>query len=146
MKKYLWTIFLVFFAFAAQAATDSTLEIKNLGQQWATALASGNPEKIAMLYDPEAFVYATYHTKIATRPELIAYFKKLMKLPDLKVTFNQQNVRVFWGTAINSGLYTFSYKENNKTVNVPARYTFVYILSPAGWVITEHHSSVLPAQ
>jgi uncharacterized protein (TIGR02246 family) len=71
----------------------------------------------------------------------------LTQKPDLQVVFNNQNVRVLdENTATNSGLYTFSFTENGKTVEVPARYTFLYEKRGDRWMIVEHHSSIRPEQ
>src|SRR6266487_1397150 len=42
-----------------------------------------------------------------------------------------------------SGLYTFSYTKDGKEVRVPARFTFVFRRSPAGWLIVSFFSSVI---
>ncbi|MGL4881899.1 MAG: DUF4440 domain-containing protein, partial [Waterburya sp.] len=75
----------------------------------------------------EAVLLATFNDELDTPDEIKNYFIGLTQKPDLKVVFNGQNVRVLDdNTATNSGLYTFSYTENGKTVEVPARYTFLY--------------------
>jgi len=115
------------------------------GQEWAAALASRDAAKIVALYDPEAILYATFTTRIGTQDGLLKYFTGLTKKADLKVRFTQQNIRVFdRDTALNSGLYVFSFTENGKTVKVPARYTFVYVKEHGAWKIIDHHSSVFP--
>ncbi len=145
MKKYLLAIFLVFYALTAVAANKHTSEeIDKVSNQWAMALSSGDPEKVASLYDKNALLYATFKNKIDNHHELVDYFKNLMKHPNLRVQFQKIYIRVFWETAVNSGLYTFSYNEKGKVITVPARYTFVYVLEPEGWMILDHHSSVLP--
>lgn len=144
LKKYFIAVVLLFYSVVALATNSSIQDIQKVTNQWAVALSSGDPEKIANLYDKEALLYATFKNRIENHQDLVAYFKNLMQKPNLKVDFQKQDIRVFWETAINSGLYTFSYTANGKTVSVPARYTFVYILEPNGWMIVDHHSSVLP--
>lgn len=145
MKKYVLAIFLIFYAVTALAIPKHTPEeIEKVSNQWAMSLSAGDPEKIAKLYDKNAILYATFKNKIDNPRDLIAYFKNLMKHQDLKVQFQKKNIRIFWETAVNSGLYTFSFNEKGKVVTIPARYTFVYVLEPEGWMIIDHHSSVLP--
>lgn len=146
MKKYLAFILFFFYSALSFAAPQADPQIEKLGQQWATALSSGNPQKIAALYDKNAFLYATFNNKLSTTDSLLNYFKKLMQHKNLAVQFNKQNIRRYNETAINSGLYTFSYTDGNKTVKIPARYTFVYTLEPQGWLIVDHHSSQLPEE
>lgn len=123
-----------------------TQQVYQAGQQWAKALQSRNPENITALYAKDAILYATFTNMLDNKSEILNYFKGLTKKSNLKVTFNKQNVRLFGYTAINSGIYTFSYSDNGKTINVPARYTFVYTSTPNGLLIVDHHSSLLPLQ
>lgn len=147
MKKYILSIIFLFYSGFAFAITQSDPDIQKLSQQWANALSSRDPQKIAALYDKNAFLYATFTNKISRQDDLVSYFKKLMAHQGLAVQFNKQNIRRYKETAIDSGLYTFSYVDDNgKTVKVPARYTFVYSLEPQGWAIVDHHSSVLPEE
>ncbi len=136
------TLFFLVFQNAYAAVTKQ--DIANLGKNWSQALSSGDPEKIVALYDRQAFLFATFTNQIDTQRERIQYFAKLMLNPELKVHFDTQNIRIFKNAAINSGTYTFSFKNNGKTVSVTARYTFVYAESPRGWLIIDHHSSVMP--
>ena len=145
MKKLL-VAFLIIFNVSIFAADFSPAQkrVWHAGQEWAQALAARNPVKITALYDKEAYLYATFQNMFDNREEILQYFNGLMKKPNLKVTFNRESIRVYGETAINSGLYTFSYTNNGKLVKVPARYTFVYTETPHGWLIVDHHSSILP--
>lgn len=146
MQKALIFLILIFYPIFSIAATDpqKSPEIQQAVNQWTVALSSGDPEKIAALYDDNAFLYATFRDKISDHQKIADYFKMLMANKDLKVQFTAQNIRVYYGAAVNSGLYVFSYLHDGKVVEVPARFTFVYALEPTGWKIIDHHSSVLP--
>ncbi len=133
--------------YPSTATTLSHEQVKQLGQEWGTALSSGDPNQVVSLYDQEAVLLATFKDELDTPDEINNYFIGLTKKPDLKVVFNTQNVRVLdEDTAINSGLYTFYYTENGKTVEIPARYVFVYEKRSDGWTIVDHHSSTRPEQ
>jgi uncharacterized protein (TIGR02246 family) len=67
----------------------------------------------------------------------------LSKKPYGKIT--EQNIRIYDNIAINSGLYTFSLMGDGDQTDVAARFTFVYRKYKDGWMIIEHHSSILPA-
>ncbi len=54
---------------------------------------------------------------------------------------DEANVRVFGQVAINSGIYTFTFKDG---AVVQARFTFVYRWNGSRWMIVEHHSSQMP--
>jgi hypothetical protein len=46
-------------------------------------------------------------------------------------------------TAVDDGLYTFTFERTGSQIR--ARYTFTYKWDGWEWLITSHHSSVLPA-
>jgi uncharacterized protein (TIGR02246 family) len=124
---------------------DEEAAVKRITNEWAHAINSGEPLKVAALYDNPFILYATFTTKIDTAEALVDYFTKLMTKKNFKVEFNEQNPRAHGATALDSGLYTFSFTdEAGKRVEVAARYTFVYALTPNGWRIVDHHSSELP--
>ncbi|MGL5805809.1 MAG: SgcJ/EcaC family oxidoreductase [Xenococcaceae cyanobacterium] len=132
-------------ASASSATTISDRDIEQLGQNWGVALASRDPNQIVSLYDKDAVLLATFNNELNTPDEIKEYFVGLTKKPDLKVVFNNQNIRILdENTVTNSGLYTFSYTDNGKTVEVPARYTFLYEKKGDRWAIVKHHSSTRP--
>lgn len=142
----LLTLFLLIFITSISFAEIPTqAEISKLSALWGQTLAERNPQKIADLYDKDALLYATFSNLINTHDGILQYFVKLTKNKDLKVNFTQQSIRPFDDVALNSGTYEFSYtNDQGKTVRVPARYTFVYYKTPAGWKIIDHHSSAMP--
>lgn len=137
-------VFLCSVAFAVPVSYKEIPEIKQVTMQWKLAVDERNPEKIVNLYDEKAFLYATFSNVIEDRAGMMSYFTKLGKHPNLKVVFTRENIRVYGDVAVNSGLYVFSYVDKGKTVKIPGRYTFVYHNTPKGWMIIDHHSSVLP--
>ena len=73
------------------------------------------------------------------------YFTRFLAKDGLKGKFGASSIvqrHLDWG--IHTGTYTFTWRENGQPVVVPARYTFVWTLTPVGWRITNHHSSALP--
>lgn len=127
-----------------QLHQDERAAIRRMSERWEHSLNNHKPEQTVSLYDNSFYLYATLKTKISTYDELMVYFKKLAEKDSFKVVFSDQNIRVYGAVAVNSGLYTFSYLENGKKVEIPARFTFVYLLNPEGWRIVDHHSSALP--
>lgn len=123
---------------------DEMDAVKRASVQWAKSLNAHDPIKVVAMYDEPFILYATFKSKIDTHEDLLKYFKALVEKKDLKVVFNEQNIRVHGPAAIDSGLYTFSYNDNGTIKEIPARFTFVYALTPNGWRIVDHHSSVLP--
>jgi hypothetical protein len=128
-----------------QFEEDERLAIQRMSENWAEYLNSHQPARTAALYENHISLYATFKVKVDNYRELVAYLTRLTNKKDFKVVFDEENIRIYGPTAVNSGLYTFSYKDKeNNPVIVPARFTFVYTLTPQGWRIVEHHSSELP--
>ncbi|HEV2614910.1 MAG TPA: nuclear transport factor 2 family protein [Gammaproteobacteria bacterium] len=144
MKRFALFIALFFCVFSAFAQNAVPVEVAT--QNWAAALSSNNPQKIADMYASGALLYATFENQLDTPEGIEGYFAKLMKHKDLAVKFGKQNIRMFGETALNSGFYTFSYMLPSGKIEakIPARYTFVFAHEADGWKIVEHHSSVLP--
>jgi uncharacterized protein (TIGR02246 family) len=131
--------------YTAKKNLPSAVDLETLGLSWGKAIASRDPKQITALYDAEAVLLATFTNKLDTEAKIFNYFVGLTKHEGLTVKFDEQSIRVLdEDTASNSGLYTFSFIENGKTVNVPARYTFLYEKRGDKWMIIEHHSSLRP--
>ena len=116
-------------------------EILDQFDQWNRALQTGIPEKVVSLYEHDAILLPTLSNKVRhNHDEIKDYFVHfLAKDPVGKI--DESNVRIFDDIAINSGIYTFSFKDGS---SAQARFTFVYCINDEGWKIIEHHSSLLP--
>lgn len=116
-------------------------EITSLFDEWNSALQTGEPKKVAALYETNAILLPTVSNKVRHNHEEIEdYFVHfLAKGPMGKI--DEANVRTFGEIAINSGIYTFTFKDGT---SVQARFTFVYRWNGERWMIVEHHSSAMP--
>jgi len=116
-------------------------EILSLFDEWNNALQTGDPKAVAALYETNAILLPTVSNQVRHNHEEIEdYFVHfLAKGPQGKI--DEANVRTFGDLAINSGVYTFSFK-NGSTVQ--ARYSYVYRWNGQRWLIIEHHSSQMP--
>ena len=119
----------------------SNTEITALFDEWNSALQTGDPKKVASLYEGNGILLPTVSNKVRHNHEEIEdYFVHfLAKGPQGKI--DEANVRIFGQIAINSGIYTFSFSDG---ATVQARYTFVYRWNGQRWMIIEHHSSQMP--
>lgn len=116
-------------------------EIKALFDEWNSALQTGDPKKVVSLYEAESILLPTVSNKVRHDPqEKEDYFENFLA-KDPQGTIDEANIRIFGDIAINSGVYTFSFKDGAR---VQARYTFVYRKGGEGWKIIEHHSSAMP--
>ena len=117
-------------------------EIISLFDEWNNALQTGDPKEVAALYDESnGILLPTVSNKVRhNREEIEDYFVHfLAKGPQGKI--DEANVRIFGQLAINSGVYTFTFKDG---ATAQARFTFVYRQNDECWTIVEHHSSQMP--
>ena len=115
--------------------------IASMFDEWNSALQTGEPKNVAALYKNDGILLPTVSNKVRHNHEEIEdYFVHfLAKGP--KGRIDESNIRIFGELAINSGVYTFSFKDGSE---VQARYTFVYSWDGERWMIVEHHSSQMP--
>src|SRR4051812_16656634 len=113
---------------------------------WGQVLGEDEPDKVLPLYSDDAVLWGTLSPTVrADRAALRDYFVTAFRvLPGLKVTFGDQLIRVYGGTAVNTGYYTFSYVKDGETKRLPARYSFTYVKKGENWLIVDHHSSAMP--
>jgi uncharacterized protein (TIGR02246 family) len=114
--------------------------------KWAQTLGQNDPDKVVLLYAPDAVLWGTLSPTVrADRAALRDYFVTAFKvLPGLKVTFGEQLIRVYGNTAVNTGYYTFSYSKDGELKTLPARYSFTFVKEGENWMIVDHHSSAMP--
>jgi len=119
----------------------NTNEIAALFDKWNEALQTGEPKAVAALYETNGILLPTVSNKVRHNHEEIEdYFVHfLAKGPVGKV--DEANIRTFGDVTINSGVYTFTFKDG---AQVTARYTYVYRWNGQDWKIVEHHSSQMP--
>ena len=119
----------------------NTTEISALFDQWNNALQTGDPKKVAALYETNAILLPTVSNKVRhNHAEIEDYFVHfLAKKPVGKI--DEANIRTFGSVAINSGVYTFTFEDDSA---VTARFTYVYRWTGQEWKIVEHHSSQMP--
>ena len=116
-------------------------EIAALFDEWNNAIQTGDPEKVASLYESNGILLPTVSNQVRhNHKEIEDYFVHfLAKGPAGEI--NESNIRIFDDIAINSGIYTFTFKDG---ATVQARFTFVYRRNGEHWKIVEHHSSQMP--
>jgi uncharacterized protein (TIGR02246 family) len=112
---------------------------------WNAALATGDPQKVADLYAPEAVLLPTLSNKMRSdRAGIVDYFTKfLASKPQGKIDSEFIDV-LDADSAINTGIYTFTLMQDGRPQQVQARYTYVYEHRDGRWLIANHHSSAMP--
>lgn len=141
----------LFFVVNVFAFTDNKVGVEQAYNNWCRAIgtAKGNSSEVVRYYAPGALLLPTLSYKILvnTRGGLNAYFTTLTKKPNIKCTTDKLITRLYGNMfAINSGYYTFTFTDTDgRTKAIPARFSFVYERFNQGWLIINHHSSVLPS-
>jgi len=137
---------IVLWSFAANGLVGPKEEIAEATLAWGQALGQDDPDKVLPFYADDAVLWGTLSPTVrADRSALRDYFVTAFKiLPDLKVTFGDQLIRVYGNSAVNTGYYTFSYVKDGETKSLPARYSFTYVKNGEHWLIVDHHSSAMP--
>jgi uncharacterized protein (TIGR02246 family) len=138
---------LVLLSLAPVASAGPKEDVAAAAQSWARGLGEDDPDKVLPFYSDDAVLWGTLSPTVrADRAALRDYFVTAFKvLPGLKVAFGDQLIRVYGGTAVNTGYYTFSYAKDGEAKSLPARYSFTYVKNGERWLIVDHHSSAMPS-
>lgn len=128
---------------AANCAPVSKPQVLELFAQWNASLQNGDPQQVAALYADDAILLPTLSAEPRlTTARRIDYFKGfLAKQPAGRL--DTQHFTLGCNMASLSGIYTFTFASSGE--QVPARYSFTYRLEGERWLISSHHSSLLPA-
>src|SRR3981189_3541409 len=138
---------IVLLSLATVASAGPKEDVAAATSTWAAALGEEDPGKGVPLYANDAVFWGTLSPTLrADRTALRDYFVTAFKvLPGLKVAFGDQLIRVYGGTAVNTGYYTFSFAKDGEAKTLPARYSFTYVKNGERWLIVDHHSSAMPS-
>lgn len=128
-----------------QVATNcyraSSQEISGLFDQWNAALQTGQPQTVVALYSPDSILLPTLSNTVrATADAKLDYFKHFLEKHPVG-TIDQRHIFIGCNTAIDTGLYTFTFNDGSAA---KARYTYTYRRDGHHWLITSHHSSLMP--
>ena len=129
------------------ASAEPQDDVKAATAKWGATLSENSVDKVAVLYAKDAVLWGTLSPTVRSDPAAVrAYFEGAFKaLPNVKVSFGDQLIRVYGNTAVNTGSYTFAYSKDGETKTIPARYSFTFVKDGDTWLIVDHHSSATPA-
>lgn len=120
--------------------TDTT-QIAQLFDRWNMAVKSSDPKAVAAQYTHDAVLLPTLSNQLrldeAARIDYFTFF--LNKKPEGKI--DSRRIQIGCNSAIDTGLYTFTFADKS---TAQARYTFTYAWLNGKWLITSHHSSLMP--
>lgn len=132
--------------FAASARTESChatseKQIAGLFDRWNASLQTGNPQKVLANYAKKSVLLPTLSNTPRLTPEQKAdYFEHFLARKPVG-SIDSRSIEIDCNTAIDAGLYTFKFGDGSMA---KARYTFTYKWDGKQWLITSHHSSLMP--
>jgi uncharacterized protein (TIGR02246 family) len=126
-------------------AKPTVEQIKALFADWNAALATGDPQKVADRYAPNAVLLPTVSNKVrSNRAEIVDYFEHFLQNKPSGTILDSHVAVLNADDAIDAGTYRFALTRDGKPATVDARYTFVYEKIDGKWLIVNHHSSAMP--
>jgi uncharacterized protein (TIGR02246 family) len=129
----------------AQEAKPSNDQIQSLFADWNAALATGDAQKVADRYAPNAVLLPTVSNQVrSTRAEIVDYFEHFLQNKPSGTILDSHIAVLNADDAIDAGTYRFALTKDGKPTTVDARYTFVYEKIDGKWLIVNHHSSAMP--
>lgn len=127
---------------AEECVEASEEQIAALFDRWNNSLQTGDVHKISSNYAPTSLLLPT----VSSRPRFTTldkedYFHHFLENGPVG-RIDSREIEIDCNTAIDTGLYTFTFKKTGAAVR--ARYTFTYKWDGKQWLITSHHSSAVP--
>lgn len=119
-------------------------DIAALFDRWNQSLQTGDPHAVSANYAEGSILLATLSgTPRITVAEKEEYFSHFLENRPVG-SIDQRVIRIGCNSAVDAGLYTFTFDATG--ARVKARFTYTYAWDGARWLITSHHSSTMPAQ
>ncbi len=119
-------------------------EIAALFDRWNKALSDEDMEAVLNRYAEGSVLLPTLKNgPLIKREDKEAYFNTFFAHRPVG-TINWRSIDIDCRTAVDTGLYSFEYRAENRTVR--ARYTYSYRFDGRDWFISSHHSSARPEQ
>lgn len=120
----------------------SEAEIAALFDRRNQSLQTGDPHKVVANYAEHSILLPTVSNKPRLTPaEKEDYFHHFLEnKPSGKIGL--QFIEIGCNTALDAGLYTFTFAKTGQKVS--GRYTYTYRWNGSEWLISSHHSSAMP--
>lgn len=129
-------------AHSEECRATTEREIAELFDRWNRSLQTGNPHLVVANYAERSILLPTLSNKPRiTAAEKEEYFEHFLEnQPVGKIDFSF--IEIGCNSAFDAGLYTFFFRKTG--TSVAARYTYTYAWDGRQWLITSHHSSLMP--
>lgn len=123
-----------------RATTDD--EIASLFDRWNNALKTGKPANVVATYANDSILLPTVSDKVRYSPaEKEDYFVHFLEKSPVG-QINERYIQIGCNTALDAGVYTFTYLKTGEKAT--GRYSYTYKWDGNQWLITSHHSSLMP--
>jgi len=120
----------------------SEAEIESLFDRWNNSLRTGNPKNVVANYAVRSVLLPTVSNRARyTANEKEDYFDHFLE-DRPSGSIDLRTIELGCNTAVDAGLYTFTFAKTGATVS--GRYTYTYRWDGTEWLITSHHSSAMP--
>lgn len=123
-------------------------EAQSALRYWVSSMQTGDIDRVAAIYDPEASFWGTIAEDLATEPEEFkAYFEAFFTgRNNIQISIDECYTQSIGPACLINGLYTFNFEDDAGTPqSVSAAYSFVFRKNEDGDVhIINHHSSKRP--
>ena len=117
-------------------------QVAQLFDRWNGSLMTHDPRKVVENYAPHSILLPTVSNKPRYSVEdKIDYFVHFLHDGPMG-KIDQRFIQVGCNTALDAGLYTFTFFKTGAVVS--ARYSYTYGYINGQWLITSHHSSAMP--
>lgn len=117
-------------------------EIAALFERWNQALQTADASAVVSNYAERSILLPTLSNQPRfTADEKADYFRHFLENGPSGV-IDVRFIELGCNTAVDAGLYTFSFAKTGTVTR--ARYSYTYHWDGAQWLITSHHSSLMP--
>ena len=120
----------------------SEQDIAALFDRWNQSLQTGDARKVVANYAEKSVLLATVSNTPRLDPaQKQDYFEHFLENKPFG-RIDSRTIDIDCTTAVDAGLYTFTFAKTGDVVK--ARYTYTYRWNGSEWLITSHHSSAMP--
>lgn len=129
---------------AEECVETSEEQIAALFDRWNGTIQTGDAHKVVTNYAPVSLLLpiASSRPRFTSVDKEEWFYHFLENRPVGRI--NSREIEIDCNTAIDTGLYTFTFQKVGTTMK--ARYTFTYKWDGNDWLITSHHSSAVPSK
>lgn len=116
-------------------------------EEWMDGINTRDVEKLANLYDKEAFLIPTFSNRLLNTPQKIReYFEKVGQKEQLSIELHEKTLNIQdLGNDVFTlgGLYKWQFAIDDELLAFEARFTYVFDLKKESPIL-HHHSSQIP--